>query len=380
MTDETLDRPQKTMAGPINLREATFDDYDQIIALESSQNLRVRSREEWSRLWLDNPLYKQLGSKWPIGWVLEDQDGRIVGTAGNLPLPYVFQGRKLIVATGRGWAVEERYRGVALMLLDTYFNQPNVDLFLNTTVNALAAEAFGVFGSCPVPAGDWTGASYWVTSYPGFAKTALSVKKLPLPQILCYPAAACLYLKDLVASKRLPAAPRNIGVQLAHRFDDRFDGFWEKLSGKRALLMGVRSRDALEWHFGPSLQRGDAWLFTVPNGNSLAAYAVFQRRDEPRTGLKRMRLIDFQALNQDSECLHAILAEALRIARQSGIHILEKVGLKVEGTAIVDEYAPYRRKLAAWPFFFNSPDAELQQSLQSPTAWQPSSFDGDASL
>jgi hypothetical protein len=363
----------------VDLRETTFADYDQVIALESGQNLRRRSREEWSRLWLENPLYKQLGSSWPIGWVLEDE-GRIVGTIGNIPLAYVYQGRKLIVAGGRAWAVDERYRSMALMLMDTYFNQQGVDLYLNTTVNALAAEAFGVFGSSPVPAGDWSAASYWVTGYPGFAKTALTVKKLPHPQLLCYPAAACLYLKDQVTSKRLPAVSRDIEVQRSNRFDERFDTFWNKLASERRILMGVRDREALDWHFGVPLQRGDVWLFTIPITGSLAAYAIFQRRDEPRSGLKRMRLVDFQALSRESDCLRAILAEALKLCQRDGIHVLEKVGLKVEDTSLIDEYAPYRRKLPAWPFFFYAPDPEFQQTLQSPSAWLPSSFDGDSSL
>jgi hypothetical protein len=364
----------------INLRQATFADYEQIIGLESAQNLRSRSRDEWTRLWLDNPLYKQLAPDWPIGWVLEDSGRRIVGTIGNIPVPYVFQGRKLIVAAGRAWAVEERYRSVALMLMDTYFSQQNVDMFLNTTVNALAAEGFGVFGSSPVPAGDWSAASYWVTGYAGFARTALTVKKFPAPQILGLPAGACLYLKDLVAGKRLPAASREIEVQRGKNFDGRFDTFWERLAAQRSFLLGVRNRDVLEWHFGPAVERGDAWLFTVADGSKLAAYAIFQRRDEPRTGLKRIRLVDFQTLEGDSGCLRAILVEALRLARQTGIHILEKVGREIEDTRLIDEHAPYRRKLPAWPFFFLAPDPELQQKLQSPAAWQPSSFDGDASL
>jgi hypothetical protein len=365
---------------PVNLREATFADYDQIIKLEATQNLRVRSREEWSRMWLENPLYKQLQATWPIGWVLEDNDKRIVGTAGNLPLPYVFHGRQIVVATGRGWAVEEPYRGMALMLLDTYFNQPNVDLFLNTTVNALAAEAFNVFGSAPVPAGDWTAASYWVTHYPGFANTALKIKKLPLPDVLHYPAGAALFTKDLLTSKRIPPPPRDIQVRRAGAFDHRFDGIWEQLREHRRILMGVRSREVLEWHFGPSLHRGDTWLFTVPNDRGLLSYGIFQRRDEPRTGLKRIRLVDFQALDREQDCLHAILVEALKLARQNRVHVLEKVGLKIGNTALIDQFAPYRRKLSAWPFFFYSPDAGLQQALQSASAWQPSSFDGDASL
>ena len=364
----------------VNLREAGFDDYEQIIRLESGQNLRARSREEWSRLWLENPLYKQLGPAWPIGWVLEDGEHKIVGTIGNVPIPYVFQGRKLTVAAGRAWAVDEQYRSMALMLMDTYFSQQNVDVFLNTTVNALAAEAFGVFGSTPVPAGDWSAASYWVTGYAGFAKTALTVKKLPLPRVLCHPAAAALRVKDLATVKRLPAAPRDIVVERADRFDEEFDAFWERLESHRQVLMGVRNRAVLEWHFGASLKRGDVWLLTVPAGTTLAAYAIFQRRDEPKTGLKRIRLVDFQALSRESDCLRAILSEALRLARREGVHVLEKVGRDVADTRLVDEFAPYRRRLPAWPFFFYAPDQELQVKLQAASAWLPSSFDGDASL
>jgi hypothetical protein len=370
------------MAPPPNaeLREATFADYDQIIGLESAQNLRARSRDDWSRLWLENPLYQQLGSAWPIGWVLETAEGRIVGTIGNIPLRYCFQGRQLTVAAGRAWAVDERYRSVALMLMDTYFSQPNVDVFLNTTVNALAADAFGVFGSHPIPTGDWSAASYWVTGYNGFAKTALKIKKLPLPGLLCYPVGAGLSLKDQLTSKRLPRAPREIDVQPAGQFDDRFDAFWESLAAQRNDFIGMRNREWLEWHFGTSLQREHVWLFTVTIGGRLSAYAVFQRRDEPHTGLNRIRLVDFQALAKSDECLLAILSAALQQARVSGIHVMEKVGLNVHGTELIDAYAPYQRKLGAWPFFFHAPDPKLSEALQSESAWQPSSFDGDASL
>jgi hypothetical protein len=219
-----------------------------------------------------------------------------------------------------------------------------------------------------------------VTGYAGFAKTALTVKKLPLPNILCYPAAVCLYAKDLVTVKRLPNAPSDLRVKRAASFDDRFDDLWENVAASRRILMGVRTREVLDWHFGASLQRGDTWLLTVSNGADLVAYAVFQRRDEPRTGLKRIRLVDFQAVSRQAECLQAILLEALQIARTTGIHVLEKVGREVEDTLLIDQHAPYRRKLSAWPFYFHAPDTALNQALLSPQSWQPSSFDGDASL
>jgi hypothetical protein len=360
------------------LREATFDDYEQIIALESSRRLRYRSCEDWRHLWLENPLYQRLGADWPIGWVLEDQDRRIVGTIGNVPVPYVFRGRNLIVAAGRAWAVDDRYRTFALMLMDQYFGQSSVDLFLNTTVNDQAAEAFGVFGSSPVPAGDWRSASYWITGYPGFARTALAMKRLP--PVLRYPAALSLYFKDAVSAKQLPVARRDIKVESASRFDHRFDDFWEKLSARSQIFLGVRTREVMDWHFGSFLRRGELWLLTIRDCNRIGAYGVFQRRDEPRTGLKRMRMVDFQALAEPAGCLAAIFRYALKLARQTGIHVVEKVGRNVEDTSLLDAFAPYRRKLATWPFYFQASDPEFHQALQSPALWRPSSFDGDASL
>jgi hypothetical protein len=363
----------------VQLREASLSDYEQIAALECKQNLHSRSREDWTRLWTENPLYKKLGSRWPIGWVLENEDGRIVGTLGNIPVPYVFRGRDLVVAAGRAWAVDERYRSVALMLMDTYFSQTEVDVFLNTTVNALAAEAFGVFGSRPLPAGDWTAASYWVTGYTGFARTALTVKKLPAAGVLCYPVGACLSVKDMLVSKRLPRTT-GIEVQQASAFCARFEAFWRKLAAEKAVFLGVRTREVLDWHFGAMLERGNAWLFTVSASDDLIAYAVFQHRDEASIGLRRMRLVDFQSLTKAEECLAAILSKALALARRSGIHVVEKIGLNVKGTELIDACAPYRRKLNAWPSYYHVPDAALSSELESPSAWEPSSFDGDASL
>jgi hypothetical protein len=136
----------------------------------------------------------------------------------------------------------------------------------------------------------------------------------------------------------------------------------------------------MEWHFGTFLRRGDLWLLTISNGNSLTAYGIFQRRDEPRTGLKRMRLVDFQALSQEADCLQAIFRHALRLANQTGIHVVEKVGRNLEDTSLIDDYAPYQRRLPSWPFYFQASDPEFHRALQSPALWRPSSFDGDASL
>ena len=108
------------------IRIARFDDYDQIAALEARQGLTVKSRQEWLDLWLDNPAYFEL-SDWPIGWVVEDEEGKIVGSLGNVPTLLTYGGRRYVSAAGRGWAVDVPYRAFSIMLLARQLKQSSAD-------------------------------------------------------------------------------------------------------------------------------------------------------------------------------------------------------------------------------------------------------------
>jgi hypothetical protein len=361
----------------VTLREARFQDYQAIAALENSQGLASKPFDEWRRLWAGNPCYEQLGTRWPIGWVLED-GARIVGCLTNIPLPYVFQGRKLLAAAGRGWAVADEFRSYALLLMDEYFNQENVDLFLNNTVNGQAAEAFSAFGSLRVPTGDWNSAAFAVAAPRGFAESALRIKEVPQAKLLSYPAGLALSLKDRFTAKAIPKS--NIDVALARDFDQRFDAFWELLSQRSNKLLAVRSRAVMQWHFGTYLAKDQLWVLTAARDGALDAYAVFQRRDEPRYNLKRMRLVDFQASDRHDEYCAAFTRRAYEECRAQGIHVLEQVGCDLERTKVFEQSAPYRRKLPGWSFYYSARDEKLAAQLAQAEAWAPSSYDGDASL
>src|SRR5580658_6991865 len=86
---------------PPNLRLATLDDYEQITRLEASVGMQTRSADDWRAMWLKNPLWPRVGKDWPIGWILEDTTGRVVGSVMSVPSLYQFRGRELMCAIGR---------------------------------------------------------------------------------------------------------------------------------------------------------------------------------------------------------------------------------------------------------------------------------------
>lgn len=371
--------PVKRTRSVPRLREASFRDYEQIAALESRYRLDVKSFREWSHLWLGNPAYHDLQSDWPIGWVVENGDGRIVGSIGNIPLWCEFQGRRILAASGRAQVAEPEYRSATLLLLDRLIHQPGVDLYVNNTMSRNAAASFSAFGCPRVPVGLWDQAAFWITHHPGFVQSFLKMKRWPLAKPLSYPFAAAAFLKDCLT----PAAflGDDAEVTSCQGFDDRFGDFWADLKRDNPrLLLAVRTREVLEWHFQHALRNKQLWIATVVDGARLTAYAIFDRKHSPRSGLQRARLVDFQSRDGSAALLSPILAWALRKCREEGIHMLEVVGRWLEKGEVIDAAAPYRRSLGAWAYFYRANHPELAESLKDPAAWAPSLFDGDASL
>ena len=366
----------------VSLRTARLEDYAQIVELETQYGLESKTPEDWKHLWLNNPIYRLLAKSWTIGWVLEDSSRKIVGYLGNIPLSYEFEGKELLAATGRAWVVDSRYRSYSLLLMDHLLAQKNVDLYINTTLNALAFEGFQFFGPLPVPVGDWDRSRFWVTKPAGFLASSFAVKGFPFAKFLSYPLSVPLLVKDHFTGRRFGQDASHVNVESCSGFDERFDTFWEDLKRSRShVLLGTRTREILDWHFGPALSANNVWIFSANDGSRLAAYSIFCRQDNAKLGLKRVRLVDFQALTNDhNSLLVPMLHCALERCQSVGIHMLEVMGLSPEKKKLIEELAPYQRKLSAWRCFYKANNPGLAQRLKDPNVWDPSLFDGDSTL
>jgi hypothetical protein len=368
------------------LRELTLDDYRQVAALESQNGLGFKSYEQWSHVWVNNPAYQELRGnrgKWTIGWVLENERKHIVGAHGSIPLFYEFKGRRIIAAQGRGWVVDPEYRSYSLWLLLSFFEQENVDLYFDTSAGPEAARADSELGASRVPAGVWNRDAFWITHYRGALSSWLKRKPKKiraLAQPLCYPLAVALFLRDRLAQPSLPANSQGLIIDYCQKFDDRFDEFWEDLKRENPdLLLAVRDRKTLEWHFAYALLQDRLWILTASQESRLAAYAVFMKTEDPDSGMTHMSLVDFQALRKNAVHLLPMVSAALKRCRREKIHLLANIGLSFNESGI-NRFAPYQRELNWWRYFYKVADNELAVHLSDPSAWSPTLYDGDASI
>jgi hypothetical protein len=364
----------------LRFRQATFQDHGQITELESRYALETESYEQFFYLWANNPVYQEFPD-WPIGWVLENEDHQVVGYIGNVPRLYEFGEQRLLVSSSRALVVDARYRSYSLPLLSHFFKQKGVDLFLDTTVNSEAGKAHEIFRALRVPSGSWDQSVFWITDYQGFSASLLVRKEVRGSKSLRYPISAGLFLRDALVGRVLKTRRNGFEPSFCAKFDDRFEDFWQMLrkSAPRRLLAN-RSREMLDWHFKRPLAKGRAWVLTINKGSALVAYAIFFRQDNPLYALKRMCLVDFQALDGHIELLRPLLCNALARCRSEGIHMLEAIGFPPEKQRVIDSLSPDRRSLSSWRYFYKATNRQLAESLKDPGAWDPSCFDGDASL
>jgi hypothetical protein len=202
---------------------------------------------------------------------------------------------------------------------------------------------------------------------------------VPLGGVVSYPAGAALSVIAAIKGGALGGRdlPR---VNALANFDERFDGLWQQLKERTDVLLSVRDRETLQWHFQRSQRSDGLWIYTHETEGRLTSYAVFQRQDKADVGLTRMRLVDFQSVDANPLVLDAMIAAALRRAKAEGVQMLEVLGFSGSVRSRLEMLAPFRRKLPSQLYFYKALSKELKTPLANPQAWQPCSYDGDSSL
>lgn len=367
------------------LREACFDDYDQITAVQTANQLTVKPRREWLHLWQNNPAYQAL-SDWPIGWVLEDQDGRLVGSLENVPCLYRLNGRTIVGAFGRGWAVNPEYRAYSLLLLLRQLQQPGVGLRVTNTASPRTSAVLSQQGWRRVPAGQWDRSALWVASYTQILQDYLAPRARSLISDRLARAwwTSALFKDPLFG--RVFKLESGLELRWCAKFDERFDQFWSELEEQRGdVLLLDRSRQALEWHYKYALAAGRIWILTVCDGPRLVAYAIFERKEGQRVDFPKLVLVDYQSLVKEEELKHeelprAVISCALKRCRKASVPVLENVGCWLGALHPAAKRARFHRTFGGWSYLYQTSSPELASALQAPETWYPTQYDADASL
>jgi hypothetical protein len=355
------------------LREMRVDDYEAIASVLTRNGLRTPTPGQWRFFWDEAPARPQL-ARIPMGWVAEDDTGRVVGTFRNAAFLYEWNQRPVRAVVASAWAVDPEHRRQSLGLAAEYFRQRDVDLLLNTTaVTETSGKAFLAFGAHRVPQPTYTERLLWITGYVGFAAGYLREKRLPGAAAMAYPAGMAMRAADYLRGRRRRSGAGN--VRRIADFDERFDRLWSALRQQRDRLRAVRDRTTLAWRF--ALEREPPLIVALERDAELDGYAILVRRDQEAAGMRRMEVADLQVTGDDADGVRKVMIGALREARGQGIHLVAMSGQNDAKRRALATLEPHRKTVSGWPLYYKARDAALADALRSPDAWDMSPYDGD---
>jgi hypothetical protein len=370
-----VDRPMQN-ATKVRARAATVDDYAAVNAVCTRNGLHTRPLKDWKHIWEGCP-FRTYFNDFPTGWVLETASGEIVGSFTNIPSLYEWNGQTLRAAIASSWAVDPDYRGSSLALAAQFFRQKGVELLINSTANPTAAPLMNMFKAERIPHHWYNRSWLWVTGYAGFVQNALSRSGLPNTGLLEQPLAFAMRARDAVMCRRINSSCRE--VIAIKNIDERFDRFWEKRKDKSKELLAYRNRDAMRWRFQSQIESGKVVILAFEDHQDLTGYIVLRRTD-PSRSLKRFFVLDLQTLDTGPELTQALMAGAVRLARNQGVHWIELMGFNNRKRDALVKLGPYTLKNPGWRFFYRAQNAELRSALRVNENWEPSPFDGDEAI
>jgi hypothetical protein len=372
-------RPEKNgRQNRMKIRELQFDDFQAVQDIRRRNGLGSLKRDFWNHLLRDNPFLSP-ESPIPHGWILENDAGSAVGTFGNFPAHYEWNGRTLVVGVAHTWAVDAEYRRYSLGLLQSYHKQSHVHFLLHTSANSEAAHIQKVVKTNPIPVPYFGDILLWVLSYREFVAGVLRYKKAPAIAAAKYPLAAGLWGWDRFRRLGRSLKP-DFRAAMLNGFDERFDVFWEKLRQTPGKLRAVRTREALEWHFYIALSDKRLKAFIIERPEGIVAYLLLLRADLPQTGWHRYRIADLQTLYPEPGLVESLLASALDYAREQKAHVLEAVGLDAFPRETLEHLRPLRRSMTVWPAWYRVARPVEGLDFENPEVWDFSLFDGDATI
>jgi hypothetical protein len=367
----------------VELRKFLSDDFENVLDLLWRNNLYYKNSDsrELRHLWENNPVFLDRKEIWPMGWVLEKNNGEIVGFFGNIPVAYEFRGKKLIAAVASTWAIDVAYRQYAMLLIKSYFSQKQADLFINATANDVTGKIFSAFKARKVPVDKYGTISFWIVDYQKFIIYSLAKKGVPLANFISYPLSWAIKGIRKLRGSGFDIKDTNRRINCLYDFDERFNVFWAALRKRyHNEFLCVRNRVSLNWHFKHTILNRRIWIFTAEEGSCIVSYAVFLRQDNSQGELKEVWLVDFQTVSDDPYAFREILAACMKKCQKEKIHVLRSRGFHPQISKIDKKFSPYKTKPSNNLFFYKAKDKLVAQELGNSDLWNFCLFDGDASL
>jgi hypothetical protein len=362
----------------MNIRNVSIKDYGKIKALLKRHNLNLISYERWINLWKKNPSLKNNRIKWIKGWVIENNK-KIVGHVGQFPMLYFLNKKSYLCSVIYGWAVDERFRSLSILLLKRYFSQTNVDLFLATNLNETSSKIMKMLKVKEVPTKSLNYSLVVALNLRKVIKVFFRNIHFPFKKLILsiFSPFLIIFLKKKLNSWKNKLSTGNIVKQ--NEIDGKFDLVWKKITGsQKNKLLFRRDKKWLKWHLNYFIKNRKAWIYFSIKNKKINGYSICIEKNNLETGIKSALLIDLNAFKEPNKTSINLIGANIMEAKRRNCDIFEFRGFDNEKISYMNSFDPFKKKLLINTFCYKTNNKKLNKLLAQSKYWCPSYLDGDA--
>ncbi|HUJ02366.1 MAG TPA: non-ribosomal peptide synthetase, partial [Rhizomicrobium sp.] len=370
--------------------------------------------------WLKNPTRSDDD---PFGWVLEADDGRIVGFHGLAPTRLKVGTHTIDAIAPTTWAADPGFARAGLALLSTYLDWGANRFLLNTTANSItsAMHESGNRGMTKIPLADFDRRFLWLldakplvrwrlgeTDGSGLLRKAASSRFVTslasalAPFALGIVGGAGAAWRASFKRNRINFACKPLAVEPVARFGAEFDELWNRLKNHYDVTT-ERSAEMLNWrHIDTPRLLGRSYALAVRENGKLLGYVAL--REPSTTAPGHFIVTDLFYDPSRTDAMQNLMNAAFEFAAAHGASVFEVFGFHPSLNHELASQHPYvlrraqlerlgrdrsLRNIAAALFgrddtssstyWYRAPSAELRE-ICATGSWWPSGIDGDLNL
>ena len=289
----------------MNIKTLDETDIDAFVAfIENFQN-DSRSEEFWkSRIinwWKENPAFEKECIR---GWVLLDNQKKIVGFIGDIPFRFILEGREKLVCNGTTWMVEKKYRSQSLLLYKKLLDYSNLTILFNTTPTKNVEE---ILGSLKFVKYKLNKRSLIITT---FSNNSTRIVNRLISSISFF---LDFFLKYYFRIKLTKGTSDLYAKILTYdMIDSEFDVLWNKTKNKYLNTL-VRNSKTIKW-FLKNEFNGKKILIACYDENKIRGFAIYKYVPS-----KDMSILDFWFDSGQENIIKTITMKAIDFAKEHNI-------------------------------------------------------------
>ena len=368
----------------VELRVASLDDMRQIWRLCSRHfgEYRGSTAEEFESLchhrWLNNPARTDAHV---LGWVLENEDRRIVGFLGSVPQRFKIGERIEYGASGTSWCVDPPYRACSLELYKKNLAWGDRHFLLDTTAGKLASRLHQTLklGMRPIPVSQFGQRFFWVMKPHRLLDWRIKKGRLLKFPVFFHMLSGVLYLR-FIRNRKLHFKTKLLRVTAMDDFTDEFEAFWENNKQDFPVTL-VRDKAFLKWRYQDVPVLGGRF-FTFccrENDGKLMGYVVVHHKGYRNRKEGHYLSADLFYQRDRQDVFLNLMNAAFQFVKNQGGAVLEISGFHSEVMRVLRRQRPWIRKFPEPPYWYKAENNVFTGIGQS-EAWWPSAVDGDLNI